>query len=97
MDQDTIKKRYDAMQPLPETAVGDYTWVDRLRTWENFLNRGLTVSVGLRQLQISAANYEGDIRCLCPDLHDLLLEAFPITPEIQAEIDEWKAELGFIE
>jgi len=95
MDQDAIKKRFEALQPLPETGW-DYTWIDRLRTWDDFLEKGLTVSVGLRQLQISAANYEG-IRGLCPALHDLLLEAFPVTPEIQAEIDEWKAELGFIE
>jgi hypothetical protein len=96
MTQDAIKERYEALQPLPDTAVGDYTWVDRLRTWDDFLDKGLTVSVGLRQLQISAANYDG-IRGLCPGLHDLLLEAFPVTPEIQAELDEWKAELGFIE
>lgn len=96
MEQNVLKKRYEALTPLPETAIGDYTWVDRLRTWEDFLEKGLTVSVGLRQLQISAANYEG-IRGLCPALHDLLLEAFPVTPGIQAEIDEWKAELGFIE
>lgn len=95
MDQKAFKKRYDALQPLPDTGW-DYTWIDRLRTWEEFLEKGLTVSVGLRQLQISAANYEG-FRDLCPGLHDLLLEAFPVTPEIQAELDEWKAELGFIE
>ncbi|NPU85544.1 MAG: hypothetical protein HPY65_13790 [Syntrophaceae bacterium] len=95
MDQDAIKKRYDALQPLPETGW-DYTWIDRLRTWEDFLEKGLTVSVGLRQLQISAADYEG-IRGLCPGLHDLVLDAYPVTPEIQAELDQWKEELGFIE
>jgi len=95
MDQETFKKRYDALQPLPETGW-DYTWIDRLRTWEDFLEKGLTVSVGLRQLQISAADYDG-IRGLCPGLHDLVLEAYPVTPEIQAELDQWKEELGFIE
>lgn len=95
MDQEAFKKRYDALQPLPETGW-DYTWIDRLRTWEDFLEKGLTVSVGLRQLQISAADYEG-IRGLCPGLHDLVLEAYPVTPEIQAELDQWKEELGFIE
>ncbi|PKN35642.1 MAG: hypothetical protein CVU61_02130 [Deltaproteobacteria bacterium HGW-Deltaproteobacteria-19] len=95
MDQEAIKKRYDALQPLPETGW-DYTWIDRLRTWEDFLEKGLTVSVGLRQLQISAANYEG-IRGLCPGLHDLVLDAYPVTPEIQVELDQWKEELGFIE
>jgi len=95
MDQNVLKKRYEALT-LPETAIGDYTWVDRLRTWEDFLEKGKIVAVGLRQLQISAANYEG-FRSLAPELHDLLLEAFPVTPKIKAELDEWKAELGFIE
>jgi hypothetical protein len=95
MDQDAIKKRYEALQPLPDSGQ-DYTWVDRLRTWEDFQEKGALVSVGLRQLQISAANYAG-FRELCPALHDLLMEAFPVTPEMQAEIDEWKAGLGFIE
>jgi len=96
MEQNALKKRYETLTPLPETAIGDYTWVDRLRTWEDFLEKGNMVAVGLRQLQISAADYAG-FRSLAPELHDLLLEAFPVTPEIQAELDEWKAELGFIE
>ncbi|GAB6270528.1 MAG: hypothetical protein STSR0003_03680 [Smithella sp.] len=96
MEQNVLKKRYEALAPLPETAIGDYTWVDRLRTWEDFLEKGNMVAVGLRQLQISAADYAG-FRALAPELHDLLLEAFPVTPEIQAELDEWKADLGFIE
>jgi hypothetical protein len=95
MDQDAIKKRYDALQPLPDTGW-DYTWIDRIRTWEAFCNRGLDVSIGLRQLQMSAANYE-EIRGLAPDVHDLLLEAFSITPEIQAELDEWRSEFAFME
>lgn len=97
MEQDILKKRYEALLPLPETAIGDYTWIDRLRTWEDFLERGSWVAFGLRQLQISAANYEGSFRSLAPELHDLLMEAFPVTPEIQAELDKWKADLGFIE
>jgi hypothetical protein len=96
MDRTAIKKRYEALQPLPDTGW-DTTWIDRLRTWGDFLARGQEVAASLRKLQISAADYEGDFRSLCPGLHDLLMEAFPITPEIQAELDEWKAELGFIE
>jgi hypothetical protein len=95
MDQDAIKKRYDALQPLPDTGW-DYTWIDRIRTWETFCDRGLDVSIGLRQLQMSVANYK-EIRSLAPDLHDLLLEAFSITPEIQAELDEWRSEFAFME
>ena len=96
MDKIAIKKRYDALQPLPETGW-DTTWIDRLRTWDDFLERGADVSTSLRLNQVSAADYEGDIRCLCPALHDLLMEAFPLTPDILAEIKEWKADLGFIE
>jgi hypothetical protein len=96
MDKARFKKRYEALQPLPETGW-DTTWIDRVRTWEDFVQRGADVAVVLRRNQISAANYEGDIRSLAPELHDLLLEAFPITPEVQADLDEWKAELGFIE
>ncbi len=96
MNLTDIKKRYDALYPLPDTGW-DYTWVDRLRTWEDFLEKGRTVSLGLRQLQVSAANYEGDMRGLAPALHDLLMDAFPVTPEDQVEIDAWKTELGFIE
>jgi len=65
MNLTDIKKRYDAFYPLPNTGW-DYTWVDRLRTWEDFLEKGRTVSLGLRQLQVSAANYEGDMRGLAP-------------------------------
>ena len=96
MGQDVLKKRYDALQPLPDTGW-DTTWIDRLRTWEDFLERGREVSTVLRLNQVSAADYEGDMRGLCPALHDLLMEAFPLTPEVQAEVEEWKAELGFIE
>ena len=96
MEQIALKKRYEALTPLPETAIGDYTWVDRLRTWEDFLENGHKTALLLRKLQISAADYT-EVRVLCPGLHDLLLEAFPVTPEDQVELDEWKAELGFIE
>lgn len=93
---DKFKERYDALQPLPDTGW-DMTWADRLRTWEDFCDRGHEVAIALRLNQISAANYEGDMRGLAPGLHDLLLEAFPITPADQAELDTWKAEFGFIE
>lgn len=96
IDMEAIRKRYDALQPLPDTGW-DTTWIDRVRTWQDFLDRGHGVVVSLRELQICAADYEGDFRGLAPDLHDLLLEAFPVTPEMQAIIDEWKAELDFIE
>jgi len=95
MDQDAVKKRYDALQPLPDTGW-DYTWIDRIRTWEAFRDRGLDVSIGLRQLQVTAVNYE-EIRGLAPGLHDLFTEAFPVTPEIQTELDEWKSEFAFLE
>lgn len=96
MTPDDYKERYDSLQPLPDTGW-DITWVDRLRTWEDFLARGAEVAAVLRKNQISAANYELDMRGLAPGLHDLLMEAFPVTPEGQAELDAWKAELGFIE
>ena len=95
MDQDAVKKRYDALQPLPDTGW-DFTWIDRVRTWEGFCDRGLDVSIGLRQLQITVVNYE-EIRGLAPGLHDLLMEAFPVTSEIQAELDEWRSEFAFLE
>jgi len=95
MDHDMLRKRYDALQPLPETGW-DFTWIDRVRTWEAFRDRGLEVSIGLRQLQLSAPNYEA-VRALAPGLHDLLMEAYPVTPEIQAELDEWRSEFAFLE
>jgi hypothetical protein len=49
MDRDTVKERYAALPHLPDTGW-DFTWIDRVRIWENFRDRGLDVSIGLRQL-----------------------------------------------
>jgi hypothetical protein len=39
----------------------------------------------------------GEVRALAPERHDLLMEAYPVTPEIQAELDEWISEFEFLE
>ncbi len=95
MDQDDIRRRYEALPPLPETGW-DFAWIDRVRTWEAFRDRGLDVSIGLRQLMATAPDY-GEVRALAPELHDLLMEAYPLTPEIRAELDEWISEFEFLE
>ncbi len=95
MNKTLFKERYEALYPLPD-AGWDTTWVDRLRSWDDFVENGATVAMQLRRLQACAGAYEKDFRSLAPMLHDLLMEAFTMTPEQQAELDEWKAELGFI-
>lgn len=90
-----IEKRYQELQPLPEPGR-ELTWVDRVRTWEDFLQRGRETAALLRKIRITSPDYDRDIRGLAPELHDLLHEAFPITPEEQKDLDEWREDLGFI-
>ena len=96
MKENEIKKRYLAMLPFLPTQGWDTTWVDRVRTFKDFLERGEDVTLNLRMNRISAADYDSDFRDISPGLHDLLMEAFPITPKTQIKLDEWKDELGYI-
>jgi hypothetical protein len=71
------KKRYEALHPLPEFP-GETTWVDRLRTWPEFVERGQSVADLLEKLFKSEGKgeYQEQFRSLCPPLHDLLMDAF---------------------
>lgn len=98
MTKQELKNCYDRLGPLPERGW-DLTWVDRVRTFEDFLNNGSKTAALHRSVQItypSPQSYERDIRGLAPDLHDLILEAFPLTIEEKASLEEWRSELDFI-
>ncbi len=89
MGKNEIRRRYEALQPLPDTGW-DLTWIDRIRTYDDFWANGRATAGLLRKLQRSSAStYENDFRSLAPALHDLLLDAFPETPAEKAELDEW--------
>ncbi|HQG51841.1 MAG TPA: hypothetical protein PKZ95_10705 [Syntrophorhabdaceae bacterium] len=98
MDKQEMKKRYDGLKRLPERGW-DLTWVDRVRTFEDFLNNGSKTAALHRSVQIvysSTEAYERECRGLAPELHDLILEAFPLTAEEKASLEEWRSELDFI-
>jgi hypothetical protein len=77
MNLEKFKTRYDALHPLPEFP-GETTWVDRLRTWPEFVERGQSVADLLERLfeHHGKGEYQEQFRSLCPDLHDLLMDAF---------------------
>ncbi|MDF1565272.1 MAG: hypothetical protein P1V51_19705 [Deltaproteobacteria bacterium] len=66
-----LKFKYQAC-PIAETR--DREWVDRLRTFEDFIANGPLAADGIRD---SEPRDQAWIRSLAPDLHDLLLETFP--------------------
>ena len=72
-----FKKRYDALT-IPEQMAGEWTWVDRLRTWEEFVRMGPRVADLPEQLSNTNTpeEYHRQFRSLCPELHDLLMEAY---------------------
>ena len=71
------KKRYDALT-IPEQRIGEFDWVDRLRTWPEFVEMGQRVADLLESLFKSEGKreYDRQFRSLCPPLHDLLMDAF---------------------
>ena len=80
-----FKERYQALQPFP-LFPGEETWIDRLRTWEDFVEGGHLVADFLANLfrafvrergkEQGSAGYDEKFRQLCPALHDLLMEYF---------------------
>ncbi len=77
MNKKELERRYYDLHPLPEFP-GEWTWVDRLRTWEEFLERGQDVADLLESLftSVGKAEYDWQFRSLCPPLHDLLMNTF---------------------
>lgn len=71
-----FKKRYEALT-IPEQRAGEFDWVDRLRTWTEFVRMGKRVADLLEQLSKTndPEEYHRQFRSLCPELHDLLMEA----------------------
>jgi hypothetical protein len=77
--------RYNGLKPFPEFS-GEETWVDRIRTWEEFVEGGHMTADFLEGLfkswvrskgEEEGANiYDKKFRQLCPGLHDLLMEYF---------------------
>jgi hypothetical protein len=94
MNLEETRKRYEGLPPLPDSGW-DITWVDRLRSWDSFVQKGPVVAANLRALQVCAANYDRDFRDLCKELHDLVLETFPKTQEEEKELQERRSEPPF--
>jgi len=68
------KQRFEA---APKTSIpGETSWVDRVNHWDDFVTRGADVAAYLRKIKLTAYDYDG-LRGLAPELHDLLMEAFP--------------------
>ncbi len=87
------RREYGSLPPLPDSGW-DTTWVDRLRTWDDFLQKGSDMAMVLRMNRITAPDYEY-IKNLAPELHDLVLQVFPLTPEQEKFLEEWRSELDF--
>lgn len=87
MEMTKFKKRYDAIV-IPEQGAGELSWVDRLRTWREFSERGQITADLLEQLfkRHGPKEYQEQFRSLCPVLHDLLMEAYGKTEVLKA----WK-------
>ncbi len=75
IDWNDIRKRYEATKPFREMP-GETTWVDRLYTWEDFIERGRDVAEVLRHSAKTMVGYEDTIVALNPALHELLMEVY---------------------
>lgn len=72
-----FKKRYDRIE-IPPRMIGDITWLDRLRTWEAFVQRGPRVAWVLRGQDAPIPIPNEEDRVICSEMYDLVLEAFPV-------------------
>lgn len=72
-----FKERFEDLKSLPMYENG--IWNTKIRSWEEFLRRGEETARMLREDKaiLDPEDYEAEVRALAPDLHDLLLEAFP--------------------
>ena len=72
-----FKDRFEDLKSLPMYENG--VWSTRIRNWEEFLRKGEETARMLREDRaiLGPEDYEAEVRALNPDLHDLLLEAFP--------------------
>jgi hypothetical protein len=79
-----FKERYNDLQPLAK--LPEEIWVDRIRTWRDFVEKGEAVASFLvhrykvnieeKGEEEGAQEYDKKIRQLHPSLHDLLMEYF---------------------
>ncbi len=78
-----FRERYESLHPLPDFP-GEVTWIDRVRSWEDFIEGGKLTADFLEHLcevykknqgdDTGIRQYRTDFRDLCPSLHDLLME-----------------------
>ena len=67
-----LRAAYEALGELP-TFPGETTWVDRLRSFDDFLERGPSVA---DWFHLNPRNAPTMAR-IAPELHALLMRAFP--------------------
>ena len=79
-----FKERYNDLQPLPK--LPEETWVDRIGTWRDFVEKGeagarflvhlYKVNIKKKGEEEGVQDYDKKFRQLHPALHDLLMEYF---------------------
>jgi hypothetical protein len=72
-----FKERFEDLKFLPMYENG--VWNTKIRNWEEFLKKGEETAKILREDRaiLDPEDYEVEVRAVAPDLHDLLMEAFP--------------------
>lgn len=72
-----FKNRFEDLKSLP--MDGNSFWSTKIRNWEEFQGKGEETARMLREDKaiLDPEDYEAEVRAVNPDLHDLLLEAFP--------------------
>lgn len=76
MDLKDLEKRYNALLPVPSVPFSR-EWVDRVTTFEHFMEMGQKVSNDLARLDDDDRER---VRGYAPELFDLLVEVFPPNP-----------------
>ncbi len=80
-----LRDRYVALKVGWPDLPGETTWLDRINTWENFIDAQATadhleilfnMSTKRYGDKLGKIYYDEDFRGLFPAIHDLLLEAF---------------------
>lgn len=74
MDIAEIKRRYTELLPVPH-ITGEREWVDRITTFEHFMEFGPMISEHLSNV---GEREKDRLREMAPRHYDLLVEAFPL-------------------
>jgi hypothetical protein len=69
-----VKKKWEELLPTLPVLEYDYTWCDRVRTWEQFQNNGYLL-VKLFE-QFPNDDIDDEIRNLAPEMFDLIIDTF---------------------